>query len=149
VINRVAVGMEVSIEVSSLNKNFEGRVFEVSPVVDSNSATYPVKIEIINASEEVKPGMASSVTFDFGSGQETIDNSLIVPVKAVGEDGSGNYVFIIESEDGKTGTVKKKVIEIGELTANGFKINSGLQGGEKIATAGLQTLLDGQKVKLQ
>ncbi|GAG63280.1 unnamed protein product, partial [marine sediment metagenome] len=36
-----------------------------------------------------------------------------------------------------------------ELTNEGFKIVSGLSEGQKIATAGLQTLLDGQKVKLQ
>ncbi len=149
VINKVQTGMEVDISLSSLEDTFKGSVLEVSPVVDPNSSTYPIKIDIVTPTTAVKPGMAANVTFNFSTGEETNDDTLVVPVKAVGEDGNGNFVFIIESEDGKTGTAKKQTIEVGELTSDGFKIKSGLNGGEKIATAGLQTLLDGQKVRLQ
>ena len=73
---------------------------------------------------------------------------IVVPIKAVGEDGEGNYVFLIETEDNKTGIVRKQTIKIGEITSNGFEVESGLEAGQLIATAGLQSLLDGQKVKL-
>nr|WP_299072982.1 efflux RND transporter periplasmic adaptor subunit [uncultured Allomuricauda sp.] len=149
-VNRVSVGMETDLEFSAIQPGaFKGTVIEVSPAIDENSSTYITAIGIVEPSSEIKPGMAASVTFNFESGQEEESNTLIVPLKAVGEDGDGNYVFIIESEDGETGTVKKQSIEVGELTSSGFKIKSGLNGGEKIATAGLQTLLDGQKVRLQ
>jgi len=149
VINKVQTGMEVDIAVSAIEGGLKGNILEVSPVVDSNSSTYPIKIDITPPNSAVKPGMAANVTFNFGAGQEANDDTLVVPVKAIGEDGNGNYVFIVETEDDKTGTVKKQTIEVGELTGDGFKIKSGLNGGEKIATAGLQTLLDGQKVRLQ
>ncbi|MCW5515687.1 efflux RND transporter periplasmic adaptor subunit [Muriicola sp. Z0-33] len=149
VINKVQTGMEVDISLSSLEDAFKGSVLEVSPVVDPNSSTYPIKIDIVTPTTAVKPGMAANVTFNFGSGEEANDDTLVVPVKAVGEDSNGNYVFVIKTDDNKVGVVKKQTIEVGELTSDGFKIRSGLEGGEKIATAGLQTLLDGQKVKLQ
>ena len=149
VINKVQTGMEVDIALSAMEDTFKGSVIEVSPVVDANSSTYPIKIDIVTPTTAVKPGMAANVTFNFGAGEAANDDTLVVPVKAVGEDGNGNYVFIVESEDDKTGIVKKQTIEIGEITSDGFKIKSGLKGGEKIATAGLQTLLDGQKVRLQ
>lgn len=149
VINNVQTGMEVDISLSALEGSLKGNILEVSPVVDSNSATYPVKIDIVPSNAAVKPGMAANVTFNFGSGQKANDDTLVVPVKAVGEDGNGNFVFIIQTEDDKIGTVIKQAIEVGEITSDGFKIKSGLKGGEKIATAGLQTLLDGQKVRLQ
>ncbi|WP_394971038.1 efflux RND transporter periplasmic adaptor subunit [uncultured Croceitalea sp.] len=149
-INKVNVGMPTKLEFSSLEKgSFDGIVIEVSPSIDENSSTYITAIGITNPSPDIKPGMAANVTFNFSTGEETSDNTLVVPVKAVGEDGNGNYVFIIESEDDETGIAKKQTIEVGELTSDGFKIKSGLNGGEKIATAGLQTLLDGQKVRLQ
>lgn len=149
VINKVTSGMETTLSFSAVeNTTFKGEVIEVSPVVDPNSATYPVKIDIQDPTAAIKPGMATSITFDFSGGDKTIDNTLVIPVKAVGENGDGNFVFVIESEDGKTGQVKKRKIEIGELTDAGFKVKSGLTGGEKIATGGLQTLLDGQKVRL-
>ncbi|WP_298501650.1 efflux RND transporter periplasmic adaptor subunit [uncultured Maribacter sp.] len=148
VINKVKQGMEVEVNISSLGEVLIGNVFEVSPIVDANSATYPVKIDVLS-NKDIKPGMAANVIFNFTTGEELNDNTLIIPVKAVGEDGDGNFVFVIETKDDKTGTVRKQTIEVGELTSDGFKIKSGVKNGDKIATAGLQTLLDGQKVRLQ
>ena len=149
-INRVSVGMETELEFSSIDNGlFKGTVFEVSPSIDENSSTYITAIAINDPSSDIKPGMAVSVTFNFSDGDDNNDNTLVVPIKAIGEDSNGNFVFVIEAGDGNTGIAKKKTIEVGELTSDGFQIKSGLDGGEKIATAGLQTLLDGQKVRLQ
>lgn len=150
-INKTSIGMETDLSFSSIeDTSFKGSIIEIAPIADVSSATYPVKVDIINPSEDIKPGMATNVTFNFSAAAETnTDNALVVPVKAVGEDGNGNFVFIIESADGISGVVKKQTIEISELTSAGFKIKSGLKAGDKIATAGLQTLLNGQKVRLQ
>jgi hypothetical protein len=50
---------------------------------------------------------------------------------------------------GKTASVHKQHITIGDLTAEGFVVREGLEAGQAIATAGLQTLLDGQRVRIQ
>lgn len=148
IINKTKLGMVAELKFSAIeDKTFEGSVIEISPVVDGNTSLYPVELDIKNPGNVIKPGMAVSITFNFNDDSIT-DNTLIIPVKAVGEDANGNFVFIVSSEDGKTGTVKKKTIEIGTLTSIGFEVKSGLDAGDKIATAGLQTLLDGQKVKL-
>jgi len=148
VINNVKHGMPVSVSFSSLtDKEYKGKVSEVAPSVDSNTSTYPVRVIIVDPTEDIKSGMATNVTFDFGNGSST-NNILIVPAKSVGEDANGNFVFIIESEDGKTGIAKKQVVTIGGLTSKGFEIKKGLSAGQKIATAGLQTLLNGQQVRL-
>jgi len=73
---------------------------------------------------------------------------LVIPAKAVGEDANGNFVFLIE-ESGDKAAVKKQPITIGKLTSEGFAVAEGLTAGQKIAIAGLQTLLDGQEVKIQ
>ena len=147
VINGVVQNMEVKIDFSALpDSTFSGRVTEVSPAVDSNTATYPVRVMIIDPSDEIKSGMATNVTFDFSDKAER-ENVLVVPANAVGEDGNGHFVFLIEETNGVK--VKKQQVTIGELSLEGFEIKSGLSKGQKIATAGLQTLLDGQEVKLQ
>ncbi len=91
--------------------------------------------------------MATNVTFDFGD-HKTTNNVLVVPANAVGEDSNGRFVFLVE-EEGDILKVKKQPVTIGNLAAEGFEIKTGLTAGQKIATAGLQTLLDGQEVKLQ
>jgi RND family efflux transporter MFP subunit len=147
VINGVKNNMSVGVDFSSLpNTQFKAKVTEVSPAVDANTATYPVRVRVINPSEAIKSGMAANVTFDFGD-HKANNVTLVVPAHAVGEDSKGRFVFLIEMND-KMAKVKKQHIRIGNLSAEGFEVTAGLSAGQKIATAGLQTLLDGQEVKL-
>jgi RND family efflux transporter MFP subunit len=147
VINKVTIGMKTSITFSAINDTIQGAVSEISPVAESSSATYPIKILIENVDKNVRPGMAANVTFNFPT-EKNVNNYPIIPVKAVGEDGDGNFVFLVEAGEDDQGTVKKQYIELGELTPDGFEVLSGLNNGQKIATAGLQTLLDQQQVRL-
>lgn len=148
IINGVAEGMQVAVDFSSLpGKNFKGKVTEVAPAVDVNTATYPVRVTVTDPSEDVKSGMAANVSFDFGN-HKMVDNRLVVPTHAVGEDSNGRFVFLIE-EDGGVAKVKKQQVALGNLSGEGFEVTSGLKAGQKIAVAGLQTLLDGQEVSLQ
>lgn len=148
IINGVSKGLDVAVGFPSLPEtSFSGKVTEVAPAVDINTATYPVRVRITNPSDAIKSGMSANVTFNF-AGLEEARPSLVVPPQAVGEDSNGRFVFLIEDTDGII-TVKKQPVAIGNLTTEGFEITSGLESGQKIATAGLQTLLDGQQVKLQ
>ena len=149
-INEITLGMKVSLSFSALGEEtFSGAAVEIAQVSNLNGATYPVKVDIANPANTIRPGMAANVTFRFGNKSKDSKDELIIPIKAVGEDGDGNFVFVIESEDGKIGYVRKRKVTIGEISSDGFQITSGLSEGELIATAGLQTLLDGQKVKIQ
>ncbi len=148
VINGVKQNMIVDVDFSSLpDKSFKAKVTEISPAVDSNTSTYPVRVTIVDPSDDIKSGMAANITFDFGDSKND-KTVLVVPANAVGEDSNGRFVFLVD-EVGEIAKVKKQKITIGNLTAEGFEIKSGLSIGQKIATAGLQTLLDGQEVKLQ
>ncbi len=151
VVNKVAVGMKTKLEFSAIaGKVFDGTVTEVAPIINPEAATYSTSIFLDTPISEIKPGMAASVTFDFSETSDNTSNtSLIIPVKAVGEDGKGRFVFLITSKDDGTGTVNKHYLELGDLTADGFEVKKGLVSGDKIATAGLQTLLDGQDVRLK
>ncbi|TGV03520.1 efflux RND transporter periplasmic adaptor subunit [Flavivirga rizhaonensis] len=150
VVNRAAAGMKTKLEFSAIEgKVFDGTVTEVAPIINPEAATYNTAIFLDIPDPEIKPGMAADVTFNFSETTNTSDTSLIIPVKAVGEDGKGRFVFLITTKDKITGTVNKRYIELGELTTDGFKVKKGLVNGDKIATAGLQTLLDGQDVRLK
>lgn len=148
VINQVKDNMNVSIHFPVIeNSDFKGIVTEVSPSVDSNTATYPVRIAVTNPSDAIRSGMAANITFEFNSGNTTA-KQLVVPPISVGEDGEGRFVFLLNEGDDQT-TVKKQYITVGDLSSEGFTVTNGLSLGDKIATAGLQTLLDGQQVRLQ
>ncbi|MEM9077269.1 MAG: efflux RND transporter periplasmic adaptor subunit [Bacteroidota bacterium] len=148
IINGVKPEMDVVVDFTSIEEDaFKGKVSEVAPAVDANTSTYPVRVIVTNPSDAIRSGMAANVTFDFGDYDST-ESVLVVPPHAVGEDSNGRFVFLVEGE-GETGKVKKQGVQLGNLTAQGFEVTSGLSSGQRIAVAGLQTLLDGQEVRLQ
>jgi RND family efflux transporter MFP subunit len=149
VINNIRLNMPVQITFTSLNdKSFKGRVSEVSPSLDTNTATYPITIDVEDSSSEIKSGMAANVTFNFKDSETGVKSSLlVVPANAVGENSNGRFVFVL-NQNGETAIANKQTIEIGKLTSEGFEVISGLKSGQLIATAGLQTLLEGQEVSI-
>jgi membrane fusion protein, multidrug efflux system len=150
VINLVQKDMSVKVSFTSLdNANFDAKVLEVSPSLNADTATYPVTIVLDKPIDSVKSGMSANVTFNFEGTEQSKDKQrLIVPTEAVGEDDNGRFVFKLKSQ-GEIAIVEKVKIEIGSLTPKGFEVNAGLQLDDKIAVAGLQTLLNGQEVKLK
>ncbi len=148
VINQVKKNIAVNITFPSIiGQAFDGKVSEVSPALNQSTATYPVTVVLDVPNETVKSGMSANVVCDFANGLAG-SPQLIAPTQAVGEDANGKFVFKLMLQDEQT-IAKKTPVTIGKLTPKGFEITAGLTAGDKIATAGLQTLLNGQAVMLK
>jgi RND family efflux transporter MFP subunit len=146
-ISRVKAGENVSVTFSSLpGKVFDGVLSEVSYAISSESSTYPVTVNIIHPTQDIRPGMPADVSFDFTSDSDT--DGILVPANAVGEDTQGNFVFTVEETGGGFAVVKKISITVGRLTRNGFEVLGGLKDGDSVVTAGISKLTDGMKVRL-
>lgn len=143
----VKADQSVIVSFSALpEQSFPGQVNEVG-FSTAGGATYPVTIQLKELSDQVRPGMAARVTFSNSVKDEVSESFMIAPVKAVGEDQNGHFVFVLKASD-KAYQVEKRPIEIGGLLATGFEVKNGLKGGELVATAGLSTLLEGMQVAL-
>lgn len=143
-IGQVKQGSSTKIKIPTLEKDYDGVVTEVG--YTSSGGTYTVTSSINSPSEEVRPGMPVQVTFTFGD--EHRETQLIVPVKAVGEDENGQFVYTLNPLDHDSYEAKKVNIEIGSLTSGGFIVRTGLEEDQIVATAGLRTLYSGMKVAL-
>lgn len=149
VINKVSKDTKSEISFSALaGQLFEGVVTEVSPAVNPQTATYPVRVRVVNATREVKSGMAATVVFDFSDAQDTQNETVMVPAFAVGEDAQGRYVFVVEAQPENGFVVRKKEVVLGELRNNAFEVKSGVALGDTIITAGVHSVLDGQMVRI-
>ena len=95
---------------------------------------------------QVRPGMAAEVTLRIeGSGTAGV----LVPPQAVGQDQRGRFVYVLtRSGAGDTATAERRTVETGALAPDGLEILDGVVDGEYVATAGLRTLAEGQKVRL-
>ena len=146
-IAQIRTGQHARVRFSALpGMDFSGRVREIAYALGASS-TYPVIVQLDAPSRSIRPGMAGDVEFSFGAGEPSED-PLVVPVKAVGEDANGQYVFVIDGVENGVGTVRRRPVRVGSLLADGFVVEEGLTERELVATAGLRSLLSGMKVRL-
>lgn len=148
-ISRLKKGQAAIIKLPSLSEqSFEAEIVEIA-FASGTTTTYPVKLKIINPIEEIRPGMATEVDFEITTSQKIAKHLTIVPIKAVASGTEGNYVFrlVEDKEDGKY-VAEKVSVQLGSITDNGYIINKGLNSGDLVAVAGLNSLYDGKIVKL-
>lgn len=149
VINQVQPNAKVEVTFAALpNEWFTGEVSEISPSLDRSTATYPVRIRLLGATEKIRAGMAATVDFQFEQAQQNT-TTLSVPAGAVGEDEKGNFVFTVNPQGDGTATIKKQAVALGELVGDLFEVESGLAVGDRVVVAGVHSVLDGQQVKLE
>jgi len=117
-----------------------GKVREISPQADPSTRTYQVKVGL----DALPSGMFLGSTV-VGRLKLRTGTLIEIPSYALAMAETKPAVWII---DPKTNTVHKREIEITRYTQDAAIVASGLQSGERIVTAGVQSLFEGQKVKL-
>jgi len=145
-ISRIEKGQEVAVQFPTVpGAEFKGLVNEVSYSIDRDSSTYPVTVVLADVSDRIRPGMPANVTF-IPDGNENPD-TLIVPVNSVAHDSMGTYVYVVTPSGDNLGAVHRKDVVLGSLTPQGFELDSGLEQGDRVVTAGLSKMYDGLKVR--
>ena len=110
------------------------------------ATTFPVTVQLVSETEDVRSGMGADVTFTFGSADER--ERYLVPPQSVLEDRDGRFVYIVEPSESDRGVVRRKVVKVGELTGEGLEVLEGLSDGDRVVTAGVSRIHDGLEVKL-
>jgi HlyD family secretion protein len=93
-VNRIRVGQDASLVFDAiLNKTYQGKVKEVSPVgtVTQGVVDFIVTIELTNADQDVKPGMTAAVNIVVNQ----LSDVLLVPNRAVRLSGGKRIVYVL------------------------------------------------------
>ena len=143
-IGKIAVGQEARISVETGDEQkFSGRVKMISPVVDPESGTIKVTVEIPGNQQFLRPGMFASVYII----TETRNDALVIPKKALVLEGEGNQVFVFErGESG--GKATRTRIDIGFTDSDRLEVLSGLNEGDQVITVGQDGLRPGSDVRI-
>jgi len=116
------------------NQPFLGRVYSLSPVVDSSSRTVKVKIKIANPKGLLKPGMFSRVEIT----EQSRPNVLAIPEEALIRTKDGQpIVFVIIDE-----IAFLRPVETGNKKEGWVEIKKGLKVGERVVIEGQDRLGD-------
>ena len=144
---KITVGQTARITVEAApEREFTGTVKMISPVVDPESGTVKVTVEIPRTDASLlRPGMFASVYII----TETRRNTLVIPKKALVLEGEGNQVFTFETDpESGRGQAQRKRIEIGFTDSDRLEILNGLSQGEQVITVGQEGLRPGSPVRL-
>jgi RND family efflux transporter MFP subunit len=117
-----------------------GRVREVAPQADAATRTFQVKVGITDPPEAMRLG--ATVT---GTVKLSAPPGVEVPASALTEADGRPAVWVV---DPQSQTVSLRNVEVLRYDPATVVISQGLETGERVVTAGVQTLRPGQKVRL-
>jgi len=119
------IGETVAVNVSGLNRTFDGRVIRISDQIDLSTRTMHTEVQVPNPSYQIVPGMYATVELPLHTAQDV----LVVPVQAVANAGEGHgHVLLVDSEN----KIEQKDISIGLQTADEVEVTAGLREGDLV-----------------
>ncbi|MBQ4404883.1 MAG: efflux RND transporter periplasmic adaptor subunit [Selenomonadaceae bacterium] len=135
-ISAVQIGQPVTIDFWATRDVVSGIVREISPMADSASRTFTVKVSLPEISN-VQLGMTANVSLR----DEISPNAIILPLSAIYQTGDAAQVWLVDG-----GKVSLKKIEVTTFDDNNVRVR-GLNSGDVVVVAGVQKLHDGQEVR--
>lgn len=135
-VSSVHIGDVARLTVEGVDAPIEAKVTFLSPTVDEATRTLKVRFELANAEGKLRPGAFVTVAMDLGSSR-----ALAVPENAVIRTGTRAIVFVAHGEHAEH--LEPREIKIGPVIGDFYRVDGGLEAGERIAT-GAQFLLDSE-----
>lgn len=142
-IGKLKVGTQVDVFLTSLNKNYKGKVRQVGNFINPNNRSFGIEVSIPNPENLLRPNQVAKLkVIDY-----TAKNAIVVPTNVIQEDGEGNkFVFVTINSNGKTATAKKIIVTTGKSSDNVTEILTGLSANDIIITEGVNTISEGMKL---
>ncbi|MCS6857354.1 MAG: efflux RND transporter periplasmic adaptor subunit [Sandaracinaceae bacterium] len=134
-VGRLRVGDKVEIRLESEGQPIAiGSVNHISSLIDEETRTADVRVEIDNKERRLRAGQFVQATA-YLSG-EAVDNVLLVPTSAVTQVGGVRSVFVRVGEN----TYEVKPVETAQRVGNRLVVLRGLLPGDEVVTAGIFAL---------
>ena len=135
-ISQLNVGTPAEVRSPELGKsNIKGRVAYIDPVLNEETRTGRVRVEIGNPGEKLKVGMFVGVDFSAppNSASAVTARSVTVPDAAIQRMADRTVVFVAGE---KAGEFEVRDVELGEPTNGSHPVLNGLKAGERAVTKG-------------
>ena len=113
---------------------------EISPVADSTTRTYTVKVTLKTPPPQLRFGMSIG-----GRLKASSDPVVALPLSALFEKNGSPAVWVF---DQASGSVALRPVTVARYETDTAVIAGGLAKGDVVVTAGINTLREGQKVRL-
>ncbi len=137
---RLKPDQPVELVMDSNKERLRGRIKLVSPIIDPQSGTIKVTVEIPAAPDNVRPGDFAQVSIV----TEDRHATTLVPKIAVFTDKGDQIVYVCAADS----TAERRVVEVGFQDDRNAEILAGLKDGERTVVKGQRSLKHGSKLKI-
>ena len=136
---KVRVGQQASIRVDAVpGESFPGIVVSKAPVLDPETRTARVMIEIRNPDLLLRPGMHARVTIVADRHRD----ALVVPLSAVLERDGEQFVYEVDAES----TARRRTVKTGIRENDVIEVRQGLGREARVITLGSRLVRDGSRL---
>lgn len=132
----ITVGLPATVRPIGSDRTFQGRVWQVAPVIDPQSRQGEVRIAI-PYDRAIRPGGFAEAIIQSGA-----TTAPVLPQSAVLSDAKGNYVYVVNPRN----EVERRDVRVGTVTDEGVIIAEGLSGQEAVVRSAGPFLNPGQKI---
>lgn len=138
-LSRLSVGQPAMIEVEAFpGEQFEGRVLRVSPVVEAETGTIRVTLEV-DRQGRLSPGMFATVRLV----TDVRENALIMPKRALSLESLADSVFVVDD-----GVAYRRNITLGYEEDDRVEVTDGLSANDRVIVVGQDGLTDATPVQI-
>lgn len=131
------------------DERFPAELIKIAADADPATQTYQATVALPQPDTvNILPGMSALVVAELAEERNAKADVILVPVESLGIDPAGAYYVWKLDGEGDTYKVSRVDVAQGAMSDFGMEILSGLNAGDRIATAGVNFLKDGQQVKL-
>ena len=136
---KVRKGQEATIEVDSVpGRTFTGNVVARAPVVDPETRTARVIIDIENEEEILKPGMHARVAIVASHR----DDAQVIPISALQERNGRQFIFVSEADK----VARRRYVTTGIRDGELVEVLSGIESDAMVITLGSRLVQDGSTI---
>ncbi len=136
---KLRAGQVASAQVDAAGGNFQSIIRRISPVVDSNTGTFKVTLELRDPERRLKPGMFARVDIV----HERRANVVRIARAALVEDDGNRRVFVVQA-----GKAVSRAVVLGLTNGPVVEVVSGVIAGEPVVVVGQGTLKEGSPVRV-
>ena len=144
-LSKIRKGTEVKVQISSIDREFEGKVSQVGNNINPNNRTFRIEVLVPNENGMVKPNQIATIKLN----DYTSDTAIVIPESSIQKNALGENLVYLYRPNGNsnTGTAKKAVVEVGYTYSDSIEVKNGLNNGDILITEGSKNLREGQEVR--
>jgi multidrug efflux system membrane fusion protein len=136
-----AIPVTLTVQGDAEKRAYQGRIESFDNRISTASGTIRARARFANEDGSLVPGMFVSVQM----GGSTLNNGLMVPETAIGNDQSKRFVFVV----GEGNRAEYREVTLGSTVDGKRVVLSGLKSGDRVILDGLQKLAPGAPVAPQ